>query len=180
MSERTDKVGQRAKEKEQVLPNSPGDEQMRAKWREVVEWGDLHYILHEVWTAFSVFRARLGPARGSFEADERQALLQDWRLCQDRLDALADFAAGVERIGLPLRREGRKLRGERWAVEILALQLLFEDVLKEDDPAPVSLHELAGEFELAYHRHLALADRELRAAGERLQRLSARLLGGTL
>lgn len=145
---------------------------------QIREWGELQRLLREAMNAFSVFQARLGSVEGSLGVDERQMLLQDWRMCQGKLDALTDFAAEVERIGLPLRREGRKLRGERWAVEILALQSLFEDVLKEKDPAPASLLELAGEFELTCQRCLTLADSGLRAAGDQLRRLSARLSGG--
>lgn len=146
---------------------------------QAVEWGDLHHLLHETWAAFSLFRARLVPSgEKGFGADERQALLQDWRLCQARLDALADFAGEIEHIGVPLRREGRELRGERWVVEIIALQLLFEDALKEEVLDPASLFELAQEFDSACHCHLAAANRRLRAVVRESQRLSVRLLGG--
>ena len=164
-------------------------EQTRAELREMAvelealqaqidEWAALQRLLHQAWVAFTLFRARLGPTEDNLGADERQMLLQDWRLCQGKLDALTGFAEEIERIGQPLRREGRKLRGERWAVEILALQLSFEDVLKEENPAQASLLELAGEFESACQRTLALADGELHTAGDQLRRLSARLSGG--
>jgi len=168
----------------------PADEQMRAELREVIaeltalqaqmaEWQEYHHLLHEVLAAFSLFHARLTPfGEGGFSAAERQALLQNWRPCQDRLDVLVDFAEEVNYIGSPFRREGRELRGERWVVEIVALQLLFEDVLKEDNPSPGSLLELAEEFHSACHRHLALADRKLQTAVDRSQRLSTCLLGG--
>jgi len=149
----------------------------------MVEWSELHYLLHEVLVAFAVFRSRLTPFGGrdrefDLDADERQTLLQDWRLCQSRLDALADFAAGVECIGRPFRREGRKLYGERWAVKVITLQLLFEDALLENDLSPESLFEMAGEFDAVCRRYLVLADRKLLMAVDELWRLSARLLGG--
>ncbi len=168
----------------------PADEQVRAELGEViaahialqaqvVEWEKTHHLLHEALAAFSLFHTRLISFGGdSFSTAERQALLQNWRLCQDRLDALVDFAEEIQHIGSPFRREGRELRGECWVVEIVALQLLFEDVLKEDNPSPESLLELAGAFDSACHRHLALADRKLRMVVDKLQRLSTRLLGG--
>ncbi len=170
----------------------PTDERSRAELRQVVEelislqaqmaeWKELHHLLHEVLAVFAPFHARLIPSGGDgFSAAECQALLQNWRPCQDGLDMLADFAEEIEHIGAPFRREGRQLRGERWVVEIIALQLLFEDALKEDNPNPGSLLELAEEFNSACQRHLALADRKLRSAVDKLQRLSTRLLGGML
>lgn len=168
----------------------PTDEQARIELREVVseltalqaqmaEWKELHHLLHELLAAFSPFHARLVLfGENGLNAPECQALLQNWRPCQDRVDMLVDFAEGVEHIGHPFERAGRELRGERWAVEIVALQLLFEDTLKEDNPSPASLLELAEEFNSACHRHLALADRKLRIVVDKLQRLSTRLLGG--
>jgi len=168
----------------------PTDEQARAELGEVIaelgalqaqiaEWKECHHLLHEVLTTFSLFHTRLTPFGGDgFSATERQALLQNWRLCQDGLDMLVDFAEEVGHIGSPFRREGRELRGERWVVEIVALQLLFEDALKEDNPSPGSLLELAEEFDNTCHRHLALADRKLRTVVDRSQRLSTCLLGG--
>jgi hypothetical protein len=170
----------------------PTGKEARAELRQVIaeltalqaqmtEWKELHHLLHEVLTAFSPFHARLVPfSEGGFTAAERQALLQNWRPCQDEIDMVTDFACGIEYIGKPFERAGRELRGERWAVEIVALQLLLEDALKEESPSPQSLLELAEEFNSACHRHLALADRKLRAAVDRLQQLSTRLLGGML
>ncbi|MBU0704641.1 MAG: hypothetical protein KKC18_12340 [Chloroflexi bacterium] len=180
-------VGETPGEIEQIT-----DEHTRSELREVVselgalqaqvaEWSELHHLLHEIWTAFSLFRVQLAPpGEKGFGADERQAILQDWRLCQARLDALADFGGEIEHIGAPLRREGRELRGERWVVEIVALQLLFEDALKEDVLDPASLFELAQEFNSACHRHLAAANRRLRATVDKFQRLSTHLLGGVI
>ncbi len=164
-------------------------EQTRADLREMAveldalqaqidEWAALQRLLHQAWVAFALFRARLGPAESSLGADERQMLLQDWRLCQGKLDALTGFAEEIEHIGQPLRREGRELRGERWAVEILALQLSLEDVLKEENLSQASLLDLGGEFESACQRSLAWADDGMRVAGDQLRRLSARLSGG--
>lgn len=170
----------------------PADEQVRAELCEVIreltalqaqmaEWEELHHLLHKVLVAFSLFHARLIPlGEDGFSAAELQALLQNWRPCQDGIDMLVDFAEEIAHIGSPFRREGRELRGERWVVDIVALQLLFEDVLKEDNPSPESLLELAEEFNSACHRHLALADRKLRTVVGKLQRLSTCLLGGIL
>jgi hypothetical protein len=168
----------------------PTDERVRAELRQVIaeltalqaqvaEWSECHHLLHEVLAAFSLFHARLiSSGEDGSSAAGRQALLQNWRLCQDRLDTLVDFAEEIDHIGNPFRREGRQLRGERWVVEIVALQLLLEDALKEDNPSPESLIELGEAFNSACHRHLALADRKLRTVVDKLQRLSAYLLGG--
>ena len=177
----------------QALQHSlPTDEKTQAELREVIteitalqaqmsEWKELHHLLHELLVAFAPFHARLTPpGDDGFGATVRQALLQNWRVCQDELDILMDFAEDIEHIGRPFRREGRELRGERWVVEIVALQLLLEDALKEDRPSPESLLELTGEFNSACHRHLALVDRKLRVVVGKLQRLSTRLLGGIL
>lgn len=170
----------------------PTDEQARAELHQVVtelislqarmaEWKELHHLLHEVLAAFSLFHARIAPfGEDGFSSTERRALLQNWRSCQDGVDMLVDFAEGVGYIGRPFGREGRELRGERWVVEIVALRLMLEDALKEDHPDPEGLLELADEFNSVCHRHLALADRRLRAVVDKLQRLSTRLLGGIL
>jgi hypothetical protein len=167
----------------------PADKQVQAELRAVIaelaarqaqvaEWVAYHHLLHEVLLAFSPFHARLASVgQDSFDAAELQTLLQNWRLCQDMVDRLVDFAEGVDHIGSPFRREGRELRGERWAVDVVAMQLLFEDILKEDRPSPEGLRELASEFNSLCHRHLALADRELHAAVDELRRLSRCLLG---
>ncbi len=148
---------------------------------QMAEWKELHHLLHEILVAFAPFHARLGPfGADGFTATECRALLQNWRSCQDGIDMLTDFACGIEHIGRPFERAGRELRGERWAVEIVALQLLLEDALKEESPSPTSVLELAEEFNSACHRHLALADRKLRAVVDKLQQLSTRLLGGML
>lgn len=188
---RAGKIERMAEKMGEALRSSlSDDEQVRSDLREVVselgalqarvaEWSALHHLLHEIWVTFSLFRVRLvPPGEQGFGASERQALLQSWKLCQIKLDALADFAGEIGHIGAPLRREGRALGGESWAVEIMALQLLFEDALKESDLDPASLLELAQEFDSACHRHLAMADRRLRATVDKLQRLSTRLLGG--
>jgi hypothetical protein len=188
--EKIEWMAERARE---TLQHSlPTDEQARAELRQVieeltalqahmVEWKEYHHLLHEVLAAFSLFHTQLIPfGEDGLGTAERQALLQNWRLCQERLDVLVDFAEEVDHIGSPFHREGRKLRGERWIVEIVALQLLFEDVLKEDNPSPESLLELADAFNSACHRHLTLADRKLRTVVDKLQRLSKRLLGGML
>jgi len=178
--------------RETLQHSLPTDKQARAELREVIaelfslqaqmaEWKELHHLLHQVVVAFAPFHARLIPfGEDGFSTAERQALLQNWRPCQDGIDMLVDFAEEIEHIGRPFRREGRELHGERWAVETVALRLLLEDALKEDNPSPESLLELAAEFNSACHRHLALADGKLRAVADKLQRLSTHLLGGVL
>jgi len=145
---------------------------------QVMEWSELNHLLHKAWAAFSLFHVLLSPSgKQGLEASEHQALLQSWQLCQARLDALADFAREIKHIGSPLQREGRRLVGERWAVEIVALQLLFEDALKERELDLAGLLELAQEFDSACHLHMAVTNRRLRTAAEKLQRLTAHLGG---
>ena len=146
---------------------------------QMAEWIELHHLLHKVHCAFVLFQSRLTACGMDDLGDgERQVLLQDWRLCQSELDALADFAAGIECIGRPFWREGRKLYGEHWAVKVIALQLLFEDALLENDLSTESLFEMAEEFNTVCYRYLVLADRKLLMAVDELRWLSARLLGG--
>ena len=146
---------------------------------QVTEWGQLHHLLHEALSTFSTFQAQLGLlAADDPEAGERQALLKSWVLCQDALDALAGFAEDVKIIGCPLRRDGRELRGERWVVELVALQFLFEDALKEERLSPQALLDLAEEYRVTCTYHLSLVNRELQAAVRRFGRLAPRLLGG--
>jgi len=170
----------------------PDDEQGRAELRQVVsiltalqahmvEWEECHHLLHEVLSAFSPFHAHLASLReDGLSTAGRQVLLQNWRPCQERLDVLVDFTERIVHIGSPLQRENRGLRGEPWAIEIVALQRLLEDTLKENDPSPENLLELADAFNSACHRHLALADRNLRTAMDKSHRLIARLLGDIL
>lgn len=168
----------------------PDDQEARSELREVVatisalqaelaEWSALHHRLHELLTAFGPFYARatsLEPA--VLDASTCQALLKSWRPCQDALGRLIDFAADVQHIGPPFRRDDQHLRGGRWAVELVALQRLLEDALKEQRPSPGSIVELTETFHDACQRHLGLVGRELRTCVDKLQRVSTRLLGG--
>lgn len=175
---------------ETLRSSLPDDDEARAELRAVItelaalqaqmaEWAELHHLLHQVLVAFGPFHACLAPSgEHSLCAAERQALLRQWLACQDRLDTLVGFAEEIARIGSPFRREGRELHGERWVVEIIALQLLLEDALKEDDLSLQSMLELAEEFNSACHRHMAVANRELRAVVDKTRRLSMCLLGG--
>jgi hypothetical protein len=70
------------------------------------------------------------------------------------------------------------LAGERWAVEIIALQRILEDGLKENQLDANSLLEFTDELENACHRHLALVDGRLKAVARGAQRLSVGLSGG--
>lgn len=183
-------MAERARE---TLQNSlPENQDARSELREVIdeltslqaqmwEWKELHHLLHELLAAFAPFHAQLTLMEGDgLDASEDQILLQSWRPCQDRVDMLVDFAAAIEHIGRPFQQNGRKLRGERWVVEIVALQLALEDALKESQPSPSSLLELTETFNSSCQRHLALADRKLRTVVGKLQRLSTCLLGGIL
>jgi len=179
-----DNVGAAPGGSKQMTDEQTGDElrevvaALGALQGQMTEWSELHRLLHGVLLALSLFQAHLTPfCKGDLSTNERQMLLQDWRLCQGKLDALADFAEGIERIGRPFQREGRELCGERWAVEIVALQLLFEDTLTEEDFSLAGLFDLAEEFAAVCHRHLALANHKLLTAVGESRRLSMRLLG---
>ncbi len=146
---------------------------------QLAEWVELHHLIHDLLTALAPFRALLVSVDGSvLGATERQALLQGWRPCQRCVDGVADFAEEIEGIGRPLRRNGRGLEGERWVVDLAALQALIEDALKEEGLDPGNLLELVEELDGACHRHLAVADRGLRMAAGGVRRLTASLLGG--
>ena len=144
----------------------------------MAEWAKLHRLLQAVWAAFAPFRARLLSLDAKeIGLAEHQALLRDWRLCQESADELADFAEEIQHIGRPFRRKGRELEGERWVVDVVALRLLIEDTLKEDGFSLWGLTDLAEEFDDACHRHLDLANSGLRALFDQAQRLFGPLLG---
>ncbi len=148
---------------------------------EMAEWKELHHLLHEVLTAFGPFYAQVTTLEANgLDVSTSQTLLRSWRPCQDEIGLLVDFAADVEHIGQPFRRDDQVLRGERWAVEMVALQRLLEDTLKEERPSPGSVVELAEEFNGVCQRYLGLADRRLRGVVGKLQRVSTRLLGGII
>lgn len=171
----------------QVLP-SDGREQavlrevtamLAAFHIQLAEWVELHRLIHDLLTALAPFHALLVSVGASaLGATERQALLHGWRPCQRCADELADFAEEIERIGRPFRRGGRELAGERWVVDVVALQALVEDALKEDDLDPGNLLELVGEMDSVCHGHLAVANRELRMVAGRVRRLITGLFGG--
>jgi hypothetical protein len=185
-----DRVERRARKVSEVLQQALADEQAQAGLREVAamltslqaqlaEWLELHRLVHEVLIALAPFRALLASSgEGGLGAAERQALLQSWRPCQRRVDGLADFAEEIKCIGRRFQRDGRELDGEQWVVDIVALQVLLEDALKEDDPSPGSLFELAEELDGACHRHMTLADHNLKTIADGMQRLSTSLWGG--
>jgi hypothetical protein len=143
------------------------------------EWRMLHHLLHEVLVAVGPFRANLElAASGSgLSVAQRQSLLQNWRICQDRMDALANFADGVRWIGRPFRQERSELRGAPWAVDTVGLRLLVEDALKEDPPNTENLREITDEFTDACHRHMALADQHLQDVLDEIKHLFTCLLG---
>jgi hypothetical protein len=142
------------------------------------EWATLNRLIHDVLVALAPFHSLLVSfERSDLSAAERQALLQRWRPCQRCVDELADLAEDIACVGHPLRREGRKLEGERWAVDVVALQMLIEDALKEENLSPGSLLELAEELDSACHRHLAMVSRRLKTAVDEMGRLLARFPG---
>lgn len=185
-----DQIEQKAKQVGAMLQALPADDQARADLRVVIatlvnlyaqlaEWAELHRLIHDLLAALAPFHALLASVGGSaLDTEGRQVLLQDWRYCQRCVDKLADFAEEVASIGKPFRRKGRDLEGERWAVETIALRMLVEDALKEDDPGLGDLSELVEELDGACHRHLAVADCELTAVVDRTRRLLAILQGG--
>jgi hypothetical protein len=185
-----DQIEQRAKQVSAMLQALPADDQARADLRVVIttlvdlcvqlaEWTGLHRLIHDLLASLAPFRALLASIKGSaLDTEGRQALLQDWRYCQCCVDKLTDFAEEVTSIGKPFHRKGRELEGERWAVDVVALQVLVEDALKEDDLALEGLIELIEELSGACHRHLAVADRELTAVADRTRRLLTILQGG--
>jgi hypothetical protein len=142
------------------------------------EWRTLHHLLHEVLVAVGPFRANLELATsGGLTVAQRQSLLHNWRICQDRMDALANFADGVRWIGRPFRQERSELRGASWAVETIGLRLLVEDSLKEDSPSAENLREITDEFTDACHRHMAVADHHLQDILDEVEHLFTCLLG---
>jgi hypothetical protein len=144
---------------------------------QLAEWVELHRLIHDLLAALAPFHALLASVGASVPgAAERQALLQSWRPCQRCADELADFAEEIERIGRPFRRNGRELEGERWVVDVVALQALVEDALKEDFFG--NLLELVEELDSACHRHLAVVGRGLGMTADEVQRLTTNLLGG--
>ncbi len=145
---------------------------------QIAAWSILHRLLHAVQVSLEPFHAGLWPASVAFSPDERQALLQGWRPCQERLDALADFAEQAGPLGSPFQQDHFELRGEPWAVEPIAYRLLVEDALKEDHPDPQCLQETLDEFESVVRRHLEAADRGLQSSTAQLQRLLASLVEG--
>ena len=175
----TDRIGSKQERARAELREISSE--LAALQAQMAEWSELNHLLHEVSVAFSLFYTWISPSgAGCFDAGDYQALLGNWRPCQERLDVLADFAEGIEHIGEPFGRKGRELHGARWAAEIVALQFLFEDALKENSLSPEGLIELAEEFNRVCRRCLTMADCGLRTGMDRLQRLSTRLQGEIL
>jgi hypothetical protein len=145
------------------------------------EWKELHHILHEVLAAFSPFYANLyAVGRAEDEPTDWRALLRGWRPCQIQVDRLMDFESGVEHIRRPIRREGIAVSRPDWGVRISSLRREVEDRLREEECSTEGLMDLADEFNQACDCYLGFADRELRRAVEKVQRLYTHLLGGLL
>jgi len=151
---------------------------LEALSRQISSWATLQCRLHAVLASSRPFRAALQPAGAAYSPAERQALLQNWRLCQQQLDDLADFADRASAIGLPFRQDRFEMTGERWAVEPIALRLLIEDALKDSQPDPDGLLDLTDELQSACQRLLESADRGLRDGLTQLEAALGALLDG--
>jgi len=156
-------------------------QQLSALQAQLGEWKELHHILHQVLASFSPFYANLralgsagaGPTNG-------RALLRGWRPCQTEVDRLMDFESGVEYIQRSPRREGAVTPRPDWGARIASLRREMEDRLREERWNTEGLIDLADEFDQTCDCYLSLADRELRRAVEKVQRLYTHLLGGLL
>lgn len=145
------------------------------------EWKELHHILHEVVAAFSPFYANLYTlSRAEVDPLDWRALLRGWRPCQTEVDRLMDFESSVECIQLSLRREGTAASRPDWGARIGSLQREMEGRLREEKYSTDGLMDLADEFNQACDCYLSLADRELRRAVGKVQRLYTHLLEGLL
>jgi hypothetical protein len=124
----------------------------------------LHHLLQELLDAVGAFEAGSVAAlrRGHIDEVNQTELFVNWRPCQIRISQLVEFSEGVLHIGRPYRRETNRLHGARWAVEIVALQLMIEDTLSDKSPLPGALFELVDDLQSACYRHLAIANREMR------------------
>jgi len=131
----------------------------------LAEWTTLHHLLQEVLDAAAPFQAGIVTAErcGYIDSSRRREMFVNWRPCQDRIYRLVEFSEGIQRIGRPYRREARHLRGARWAVEIIALQLMIEETLSDHHPHPTALVELVDDFRTVCLCHLAIANREMRS-----------------
>jgi hypothetical protein len=146
---------------------------------QLTELAELNHLLHDILTALAPFRLFLAAGmKDGLDATGHQVLFQNWRPCQRCVDRLADFSEEIEGIGHPLQRDGRELEGERWSVDIIALQVLVEDALKEDDLDAGNLFELTEELDNTCRGHLTMVDRKLKAVADGAQRLSEGLFGG--
>jgi len=158
-------------------------EQLSTLQAQLGEWKELHHILHEVLAAFSPFYANVRAlSHVGVEPTNGRALLRCWRPCQTEVDRLMDFESSVEYIRLSPRREGTAVALSRpeWGVCIASLRREVEDRLREKKWNTEGLIDLSDEFNQACDCYLSLADRELRRAVEKVQRLYTHLVGGLL
>ena len=147
----------------------------------LAEWARLHHLLHQVLATAAPFEAGLAtlPAHGQLGPDDQRELLLSWRLCQQKINALVDFAEGIEHVGKRFERRAHELQGARWAVAIVAVQLVIEDTLKDQRPLAEALVELADDLRSVCYRHLAEADGEMMKLIDLLQRPLAAQVGGS-
>lgn len=146
---------------------------------QLVEWSELHRILHRVLDAFSSFQASLrAPSHAGATPAERRALLRSWRPCQTEMDRLADFRNSVEHISLSPGSGGADHSGPDWSRRIASLRGGVEDALREEAWSIEGLIDLADELSQACTGYLNHTEWELRRAVAILQRSYTHLLGG--
>jgi len=144
---------------------------------EALERTRLHRALRSILVACAPFRASLW--RGAQDEGEqgRQTLLQNWRPIQNAVDRLLDLCADVVSTGHPFRRLGEGITGERWMVDVAALQAHIEEALREEEVDVASLLELTQALESVCERELDRADRALQWCLIRASRISDELRG---
>ena len=129
----------------------------------LAEWTEVQRLLHELLDAAMPLEAGVVAAArcGRLQPDGRREMFVNWRPCQERIYRLVEFGERINHIGRPFRRGARLLTGARWAVEIVALQLVIEETLSEPRPHAEALVEFIGDLWTACLRHLAIANREM-------------------
>lgn len=121
------------------------------------EWLTLQRLLSHIRVAIAPFRTLCITESEILDVDTREGLFHSWRLCQERLDALADFGERIRHIGDPFQQDGYVLSGEAWAVDIMALRSQIEGVLGDEQPDPHALQEKAAEIEDVCEQYIHVA-----------------------
>ena len=145
----------------------------------LAEWTTAHHLIHGVLSDGGPFEAAAtSVGDGRLDALQRQALLRHWRPCQQALDRLIDFAEGIVHIGRPFEWRESGMAGDRWVVDLVALQRSLEDALADERTNGGGLIELAAALRDACLRGLTVADERLQALVDELRRASVALWGG--